>query len=305
MLIREVIVEHETLREKFKTQRKGSKGPAVKETQKMLIQLGHLAPTWTSKKSGKSYPSDDGNFGGGTAKAAMAFQKANGLDVDGIIGPATIRSMMGAVEKKTSSELVAKHKPGIDKAKGEYNALVGDVLAKREAKLIDRHLAQNVKSKMKPQYASLYPHIVKMFKASGTNNVEQAKQMATHILKQKENIDIEAMSFTEALAEFLRRSTDLPEPEVQSVTKKIMALRKENLELKKMTPDQAVAKHGTEKQKLAMKDLNKRGRAAQVKIDDIENKVVDGVPVGSKAVADFEKRASARNAYDMAKGGTG
>ena len=159
--------------------------------------------------------------------------------------------------------------------------------------------------KVKPQYASLYPHIVKMFKAHGTNNVEQAKQMATHILKQKEGIDIDAMSFTEALAEFLRRSTDLPEPEVQSVTKKIMALRKENLELKKMTPGQAVAKHGTEKQKLAMKDLNKRGREIDKKISAIDNKTVDGVPVGSKAKADLEKRASARNAYDMATGGVG
>ena len=72
-----------------------------------------------------------------------------------------------------------------------------------------------------------------------------------------------------------------------------------------MTPDQAVAKHGTEKQKLAMKDLNKQGRAIDKKISAIDNKTVDGVPVGSKAKADFEKRASARNAYDMAKGNVG
>ena len=305
MLICEVIVGQKPLHEKFKTQRKGSKGPAVKETQKMLIQLGHLAPTWTSKKSGKSYPSDDGNFGGGTARAVIAFQKANGLDADGIIGPTTIRTLINVADKKDKSELVATHTKKMDAATADRDATIKKVLAKREATLIGNYLDLNVKGKVKPQYASLYPHIVKMFKAHGTNNVEQAKQMATHILKQKEGIDIDAMSFTEALAEFLRRSTDLPEPEVQSVTKKIMALRKENLELKKMTPGQAVAKHGTEKQKLAMKDLNKRGREIDKKISAIDNKTVDGVPVGSKAKADLEKRASARNAYDMATGGVG
>ena len=172
MLICEVIVGQEPLREKFKTQRKGSKGSAVKETQKMLIQLGHLAPTWTSKKSGKSYPSDDGNFGGGTARAVIAFQKANGLDADGIIGPATIRSLMGAVEKKTSSELVAKHKPGIDAAKADRDATIAKVLDKREGKILDRLLAQKIKPKMKPRYSTLYPQVAQMVKAHGKNSVD-------------------------------------------------------------------------------------------------------------------------------------
>ena len=39
----------------FKLQRKGSKGPAVKEMQKMLIALGYLKPTFTSKRTGKTF----------------------------------------------------------------------------------------------------------------------------------------------------------------------------------------------------------------------------------------------------------
>lgn len=231
MKITELLTEMEVqvLREKFKTQRKGSKGPAVKETQKMLIQLGHLAPTWTSKKSGKTYPSDDGNFGGGTAKAVVAFQKANGLDADGVIGPATIRSLMGAVEKKTSGELVAKHKPGIDKAKAELDTTIAGVLGKREETKIERLLAQKVQPKMKPKYSTLYPHIVKMFKGHGKNSVAQAAKQAKGILSAKWAIDVNAMTFDQALAEMLRRSTDLPEAEVQGVTKAIMTMRNEVL----------------------------------------------------------------------------
>ena len=305
MLICEVIVGEEPLREKFKTQRKGSKGPAVKETQKMLIQLGHLAPTWTSKKSGKSYPSDDGNFGGGTAKAAMAFQKASGLDVDGIIGPATLKSMMGAVEKKTSSELVAKHKPGIDKAKGEYNALVGDVLDKRAGKILDRLLAQKIKPKMKPRYSTLYPQVAQMVKAHGKNSVAGAEKMAKGILHAKWALDVNAMTFDQAFAEMLRRSTDMPEADVQHVTKETMKSRNEILAVQKGTTDAAVAKHGNAEQKARNNALNAKGATIQAQLDAINNKTKDGVPVGPAAKADLEKKASARNAYDMATGNVG
>ena len=237
MLICEVIVGQEPLREKFKTQRKGSKGSAVKETQKMLIQLGHLAPTWTSKKSGKSYPSDDGNFGGGTARAVIAFQKANGLDADGIIGPATIRSLMGAVDKKSSSELVAKHKPGIDAAKADRDATIAKVLDKREGKILDRLLAQKIKPKMKPRYSTLYPQVAQMVKAHGKNSVAGAEKMAKGILHAKWALDVNAMTFDQAFAEMLRRSTDMPEADVQHVTKEVMTSRNEILAVKKGTID--------------------------------------------------------------------
>ena len=86
MRYHEFIIEAKTKLVEFKLQRKGSKGPAVKEMQKTLIALGYLKPTWTSKRSGKKFPSDDGNFGSGTEKAVKAFQKAQGLKVDGLVG---------------------------------------------------------------------------------------------------------------------------------------------------------------------------------------------------------------------------
>ena len=305
MKIADLLTESKILREKFKTQRKGSKGPAVKETQKMLIQLGHLAPTWTSKKSGKSYPSDDGNFGGGTAKAAMAFQKASGLDVDGIIGPATLKLMMGAVEKKTSSGLVAKHKPGIDAAKADRDATIAKVLDKREGTILDRLLAQKIKPKMKPRYSTLYPQVAQMVKAHGKNSVAGAEKMAKGILHAKWALDVNAMTFDQAFAEMLRRSTDMPEADVQHVTKETMKSRNEILAVQKGTTDAAVAKHGNAEQKARNNALNAKGATIQAQIDAIDNKVVDGVPVGPAAKADLEKKASARNAYDMAKGNVG
>src|SRR5690606_21186177 len=55
----------------------GSRGNAVVELQNKLNALGYNA--------GKA----DGIFGSKTRSAVMAFQRANGLTVDGIVGPAT------------------------------------------------------------------------------------------------------------------------------------------------------------------------------------------------------------------------
>ena len=60
-----------------KTLRVGSKGDAVK---KMQRKLGVAA---------------DGDFGNGTAKAVKAWQTANGLTADGVIGPKSLLIMFG------------------------------------------------------------------------------------------------------------------------------------------------------------------------------------------------------------------
>jgi peptidoglycan hydrolase-like protein with peptidoglycan-binding domain len=57
--------------------KKGSKGPAVKQLQEQLYRLGYDPGTV------------DGIFGPKTEKAVKAFQLANGLDVDGIVGEFT------------------------------------------------------------------------------------------------------------------------------------------------------------------------------------------------------------------------
>lgn len=62
----------------------GSSGTDVKNMQKKLIALGYSCGS-----SGA-----DGIFGQGTYNAVCKFQKANGLSVDGIIGPATRAKIM-------------------------------------------------------------------------------------------------------------------------------------------------------------------------------------------------------------------
>lgn len=61
------------------TLKKGSKGDAVKALQKQLIALGYDV----GKKG------VDGDFGSATLAAVKAFQKANGLKADGVVGEST------------------------------------------------------------------------------------------------------------------------------------------------------------------------------------------------------------------------
>lgn len=64
---------------KFATLRRGDKGEAVKTMQRMLIKCGYSCGS-----SGA-----DGIFGANTLAALKAFQKAAGLTVDGLYGPAS------------------------------------------------------------------------------------------------------------------------------------------------------------------------------------------------------------------------
>ena len=65
----------------FETLRKGDAGDAVRLMQEALVNLGYL--------SGKS----DGVYGDATVQAVRAFQKANGLKVDGTAGNETLRKL--------------------------------------------------------------------------------------------------------------------------------------------------------------------------------------------------------------------
>lgn len=64
---------------------KGSKGASVKALQTLLIGYGYSCGKWGA----------DGDFGAGTDSAVKAYQKANGLGVDGIVGPATWGKLLG------------------------------------------------------------------------------------------------------------------------------------------------------------------------------------------------------------------
>ena len=67
------------------TLRNGSAGPAVLELQRALARDGFDPGPL------------DGQFGRGTERAVRAFQRANGLDVDGVVGPHTRRALAGGV----------------------------------------------------------------------------------------------------------------------------------------------------------------------------------------------------------------
>ena len=69
--------------------KKGSKGSSVKALQALLI--GYV---YKMENNGTVY-GVDGSFGGATDKAVRAYQKANGLEVDGIVGPATWSKLLG------------------------------------------------------------------------------------------------------------------------------------------------------------------------------------------------------------------
>ena len=75
--------EGNTVKE-YPTLRKGNKGEAVKELQTMLNAKGY--------DCGKV----DGDFGSKTLAAVKAFQKANGLTVDGVVGQKTWTALNGA-----------------------------------------------------------------------------------------------------------------------------------------------------------------------------------------------------------------
>jgi peptidoglycan hydrolase-like protein with peptidoglycan-binding domain len=64
----------------------------VAQLQEALIELGYL--------SGKA----DGNYGTKTVDAVRAFQKANGLTVDGAAGEQTQKALYGGNAKKSTSK---------------------------------------------------------------------------------------------------------------------------------------------------------------------------------------------------------
>ncbi len=70
---------------------RGSYGSDVTALQKMLQQLGYYSGTI------------DGDFGGMTESAVIAFQQAKGLYVDGVAGPITIGELQGLTNTKPAA----------------------------------------------------------------------------------------------------------------------------------------------------------------------------------------------------------
>ena len=66
------------------TLRKGSKGADVVELQELLLKAGYALPKYGA----------DGSFGNETLTAVKAFQRDNGLSVDGVVGAKTWASLL-------------------------------------------------------------------------------------------------------------------------------------------------------------------------------------------------------------------
>ena len=76
----------------------GNVGESVKKLQEILISKGYSCGSTGA----------DGDFGQGTYNAVIAFQKANGLSVDGIVGPATWNALNGNINCNELLQLNSK-----------------------------------------------------------------------------------------------------------------------------------------------------------------------------------------------------
>lgn len=70
--------------------KKSSQGDTVKALQAMLVGYGYNLGNFGENKNGV-----DGDFGTATHNAVVSFQKKNGLDPDGIVGPLTWNKLLG------------------------------------------------------------------------------------------------------------------------------------------------------------------------------------------------------------------
>jgi len=298
MRYHEIITEAKTQLNEFKLQRKGSKGPAVKEMQKMLIALGFLKPTFTSKKSGKTFPNDDGVFGSGTARAVKAFQKSQGLKVDGLVGKNTIMSMRKTADRKERGEMDAKKSAGVGKAKAELDSLVKNVLDKRADTKIGKMADELLKGKLRNP--EMFDDLKALISAQGKVGGAEFGKLAKAYVNKDLAKYVQKLDFRGALDFMLQKTTVMPPKERKGVLDQVMAMRQGIKDVEKMTPDQAVAKHGTDKQKSKLDRLNKKQADLDRQISRIDNRTLDGVPVGQQAKKDFQKRTAFRNPFDAA-----
>jgi peptidoglycan hydrolase-like protein with peptidoglycan-binding domain len=79
--------------------RQGAQGDGVAVLQLALLDLGFAMPI--STHSGSSLP--DGIFGAETLRAVMAFQRANGLEVDGVVGAHTMARLDQLIAAQTEA----------------------------------------------------------------------------------------------------------------------------------------------------------------------------------------------------------
>lgn len=88
--------------------RQGASGPGVKALQLALLDLGFAMPVSTG--GGTRLP--DGVFGPETAGAVRAFQQANALMVDAVVGTQTMTRLDQIIAAQTHTAAVADARTG-------------------------------------------------------------------------------------------------------------------------------------------------------------------------------------------------
>ena len=142
-----------------------------------------------------------------------------------------------------------------------------------------------------------------LISAKGKVSGEEFGKLARAYINKSLATYVQKLDFAGALDFMLQKTTMLPPAERKDVVQQVMAMRNEILAVKKMTPDQAVAKHGDAKQKAQLDRYNKKIADLDKQINRIDNRTLDGVPVGTQAVEDLEKTASERTPYALATQG--
>lgn len=90
----------------------GSKGDGVQAVQIALVELGFAMPR--STENGTALP--DGIFGSETKAVVEAFQRANGLKVDGYAGTHTLEKLDTAIGILSATRSAAGTKPPVRRA---------------------------------------------------------------------------------------------------------------------------------------------------------------------------------------------
>lgn len=102
----------------YGTIRKGDKGPVVKYAQELLIKKGYSLPRYGA----------DGDFGKETLTAVKAFQKANGLTADGVIGAKTWAKLCEDQPEKHTVFSVVIHGLNEEQAKDIVSIYGGEII---------------------------------------------------------------------------------------------------------------------------------------------------------------------------------
>ena len=149
----------------------------------------------------------------------------------------------------------------------------------------------------------MFDDLKSLISAKGKVSGEAFGKLARAYINKELAMYVQKLDFAGALDFMLQKTTMLPPAERKDVVQQVMAMRNEILAVKKMTPDQAVAKHGTDKQKAKLDRLNKKSADIDRQINRIDNRTLDGVPVGSQAEKDLEKKVGQRTPYALATQG--